>query len=131
MRAGPVERRDPPPDAPGPAPIPEQVRGGGKVAQRRACLPSASAPEVRSALMFGRRRPSFWRSVLYRLDDAVRQFGWLLLPQSLRELRAQIRQLGASQLREQATHSHKHLVARSVLSPSFVGGTGVAAVSSR
>jgi hypothetical protein len=46
VRAGPVERRDPPPDAPGPAPIPEQVRGGGKVAQRRACLPSASAPEV-------------------------------------------------------------------------------------
>jgi hypothetical protein len=95
-----------------------------------ACRPRARR-RCLIALMFGRRRPSFWRSVLYRLDDAVRQFGWLLLPQSLRELRAQIRQLGASQLREQATHSHKHLVARSVLSPSFVGGTGVVAVSSR
>jgi len=30
-------------------------------------------PTCRSALRFGRRRPSLWRCVLYRLDDAVRR----------------------------------------------------------
>jgi hypothetical protein len=67
---------------------------GGKQSRRSAPLTEGSRPtfgrvnrpgfdggsglqeiQAGSLLRIGRRRPSFWRCVLYRLDDAVRRFG--------------------------------------------------------
>jgi hypothetical protein len=44
-------------------------------ARRRGCLRVASTPEVPISTQVQAEAPSFWRCVLYRLDDAVRRLG--------------------------------------------------------